>query len=112
MTGLTFNQLRQGNIARLPKFKNSKGEPAHSESDGSDWCLSTWCNATFGEVGEVAEALEALENHVFFRKIVKHLGQAGNQIKKIERGDVTLEEKRQDLADERADVQTYLDILA
>lgn len=29
--GLTFNALRNANIARLPLFKNSKGEPAHSD---------------------------------------------------------------------------------
>jgi NTP pyrophosphatase (non-canonical NTP hydrolase) len=107
--GLTFAELRAGNIARLPQFKNRKGEPAHSEPDGSDWILSTWNNATEGEVGEVAEALG---HYVCFAKIAQHLGKGGDIIKKIERGDVTLDEKRQALADELADVVTYLDILA
>jgi len=87
--GLTFNTLRGGNIARLPEFKNKKGQPAHSQKDGSDWKLSAWCNAVLGELGEAA-----------------------NIIKKIERGDFTLEEMRQELGKEFADVQTYLDILA
>jgi NTP pyrophosphatase (non-canonical NTP hydrolase) len=87
--GLTFNTLRGANKARLPQFKNRKGEPAHSEADGSDWKLSAWCNAVTGELGELA-----------------------NLIKKIERGDMTLDEARQDVADELADVVTYLDILA
>jgi NTP pyrophosphatase (non-canonical NTP hydrolase) len=87
--GLTFNNLRGANKARLPQFKNSKGEPAHSEPDGSDWKLSAWCNAVCGELGEAA-----------------------NIIKKIERGDLTLEEARPALAKEFADIITYLDITA
>lgn len=87
--GLTFNALREANLMRLPEFKNAKGETAHSESDGSDWCLAQWSNAVLGELGEAA-----------------------NIIKKVERGDFTLEEARERLADEFADVVTYLDILA
>lgn len=87
--GLTFNSLRGANKARLPQFKNRKGEPAHSQPDGSDWALSTWCNAVLGELGEAA-----------------------NLIKKIERGDITLDEAREALGKEFADVVTYLDILA
>lgn len=86
---LNFDALRGANIHRLPQFKNRRGEPAHSEPDGSDWKLSAWCNAVTGELGETA-----------------------NLIKKIERGDLTLDEARADLAKELADVQTYLDILA
>lgn len=87
--GLTFNTLRNGNIKRLPLFKNSKGGVAHSKSDGSDWSLGEWCNAVLGELGEAA-----------------------NIIKKIQRGDLSLDDARQSLADEYADVATYLDILA
>ena len=69
--GLTFNALRGANRARLPQFKNGKGEPAHSKPDGSDWCLAQWCNAVTGELGEAAnlikkigvERVEALEVH-------------------------------------------------
>jgi NTP pyrophosphatase (non-canonical NTP hydrolase) len=89
MTSLTFNALRGANLARLPQFKNARGEPAHSQPDGSDWCLAQWCNAVTGELGEAA-----------------------NIIKKIERGDLTLDEARPALAREFADIQTYLDILA
>ncbi len=87
--GLTFNSLREANTTRLPTFKNAKGEPAHSEPDGSDWKLSAWCNAVTGELGEAA-----------------------NIIKKVERGDLTLDEARPMLAKEYADIVTYLDILA
>jgi len=87
--GLSFRTLREANKQRLPQFKNRKGEPAHSKADGSDWALSAWSNAVCGELGEAA-----------------------NLIKKIERGDMTLDEARQELADELADVATYLDILA
>lgn len=87
--GLSFRTLREANKVRLPQFKNRRGEPAHSEPDGSDWKLSAWCNAVTGELGEAA-----------------------NIIKKIERDDFTLDEARNDLADELADVATYLDLLA
>jgi NTP pyrophosphatase (non-canonical NTP hydrolase) len=89
MMKLDFQTLRDANLARLPLFKNRKGEPAHSEPDGSDWALSAWCNAVCGELGEAA-----------------------NLIKKIERGDFTLDEARDALGKELADVMTYLDILA
>ena len=86
---LTFDALRGANTARLPEFKNAKGSLAHSEADGSDWCLAQWCNAVLGELGEAA-----------------------NLIKKIERGDFTLDEARIELGKEFADVVCYLDILA
>lgn len=86
---MTFATLRTANIARLPRFKNKKGLPAHSKPDGSDWALSTWCNAVLGELGELA-----------------------NLIKKVERGDLTLDEAREAAGKECADVATYLDILA
>lgn len=86
---LDLDALREANKKRLPQFKNSKGEPAHSTPDGSDWALSTWSNAVLGELGEAA-----------------------NLIKKIERGDITLEDARPALAKEFADVLTYLDILS
>jgi|TARA_Y100000310_G_scaffold132889_1_gene131841 NTP pyrophosphatase (non-canonical NTP hydrolase) len=53
------------------------------------FCLGQWSNATLGELGEAA-----------------------NIIKKIERGDFTLEEARPALAKEFADVAIYLDLLS
>lgn len=88
-TEMTFAILRDANRLRLPRFKNAKGQPAHSQPDGSDWALSTWCNAVLGELGELA-----------------------NMIKKIERGDVTLDMAREAAGKECADVACYLDILA
>jgi NTP pyrophosphatase (non-canonical NTP hydrolase) len=88
-TALTFDALRAANVARLPLFKNRRGGPAHSEPDGSDWSLGEWCNAVLGELGEAA-----------------------NLIKKVKRGDMTLDEARVELGNEFADVVTYLDILA
>jgi NTP pyrophosphatase (non-canonical NTP hydrolase) len=55
----------------------------------ADWRLSDWVVALAGEVGEAA-----------------------NIVKKINRGDFTLDEKRKDLADELADVLIYLDAVA
>lgn len=56
---------------------------------GTPWTPAQWVCAVTGELGETA-----------------------NIVKKIFRGDFTLEEKRGDLADELADIQTYLDLLA
>lgn len=89
MSKLTFDALREANTKRLPHFRNRRGLLAHREPDGSDWALSAWSNALCGELGEAA-----------------------NIIKKIEREDMTLSEAREDLANELADVQTYLDLLA
>lgn len=89
MSKLTFQQLRNMNTARLPQFKNSKGDPAHSEPDGSDWQPAQWLQAVVGELGEFA-----------------------NIRKKFERGDLSFDEYRAAAAKELADVQTYLDILA
>lgn len=105
-TSLTFAQLREANTARLPQFKNSKGEPAHSEADGSNWVLSTWSNATFGELGEMGEML------LMYMQIVIKLGLLANHIKKVERGDEGLEAARQALGKEMADVLIYMDIFA
>ncbi len=89
LRGLCLAALRAANLARLPQFKNRRGTPAHAKPDGSDWLLSQWSNATLGELGEAA-----------------------NLVKKIERGDMTLEEARAALAEELADVLIYLDIFA
>lgn len=89
MSNLRLYALRAANCARLPEFKNARGERAHSADDGSDWPLSAWSNATLGELGEAA-----------------------NIIKKIERGDISLDDAREALAKEFADVLIYLDILA
>lgn len=86
---LNLSDLRNANIKRIPLFRNKLGELSHSQPDGSDWCLAQWCNAVCGELGEAA-----------------------NIIKKIERGDMSLDESRADLGREFADVLIYLDILA
>ncbi len=86
---LTFSALRHANTARLPQFRDAKGRLCHSEPDGSDWSPGEWICAVVGELGEAA-----------------------NIIKKIKRGDYTMEEARQALGYEFADIACYLDILA
>ncbi len=83
--GLTFRTLRDANLKRLPLFRDAKGRQCHDKADGSDWLPSQWLQAVVGELGEYA-----------------------NLRKKVERGDLTIEEARPMLADELADV----DILA
>ena len=87
--GLTFNTLRGGNVARLKDFRNRKGEIAHASGDGSDWSPAQWLQAVVGELGEYA-----------------------NLMKKVERGDLTMKEAREELGKELADVIVYLDILS
>lgn len=95
---LSFDTLREANSLRLPQFKNAKGLPAHSEPDGSDWIPEQWSNAALGELGEAA-----------------------NILKKLGRGDYTLDERPKEfegdtvqerLAKELADTITYVDLLA
>lgn len=92
---LTFAELRRANLRRLPTFRDAKGRICHPPIDGQppgyDWSLSQWSNATCGEMGEAA-----------------------NLIKKIERGDVDLNDPgiRDMLGDELCDILTYLDLLA
>jgi NTP pyrophosphatase (non-canonical NTP hydrolase) len=88
--GLTFNQLREANLRRSTEFRNAKGQLAHPGGfkDGS-WTISDWMTAITGELGEAA-----------------------NFIKKVRRGDMTLEEARASIAKEFADVVTYIDIAA
>jgi len=87
--GLTFNTLRRANLQRLPLFRDAKGRTCHTEVDGSDWSPAQWLQAVVGGLGEYA-----------------------NLRKKVERGDMTIEEARPMLAKELADVVIYLDILA
>lgn len=55
----------------------------------TEWTSAHWMQATIGEFGELA-----------------------NLLKKVDRGDFSLDEARSDIAREFADVQTYLDIMA
>ena len=88
--GLTFNTLRSANLARVVQFKNARGEYSHPLTLGLDnWTPADWITAVVGELGELA-----------------------NILKKVKRGDFALAEKRQEIADELADTQIYLDLLA
>lgn len=55
----------------------------------SEWTPAHWMQATVGELEELA-----------------------NLMKKVDRGDLTLDEARESIAKAFADVQTYLDIMA
>ena len=89
MDPLSFRELREVNIRRLPLFKNKHGRLAHSKSDGSDWSPAQWLQAVVGELGEYA-----------------------NIRKKFERGDLSETEFKIEAVNELADVQIYLDLLA
>lgn len=85
---LTFARLREANLTRCPLFRNAKGVLCHPRGIWSHE-PDFWMTALVGEIGEAA-----------------------NILKKVERGDFTLDEKREDIGKELADAQTYLDILA
>jgi NTP pyrophosphatase (non-canonical NTP hydrolase) len=83
---LTFSLLRDANQHRLPTFRNSKGELSHNTHP---WSASDWALAVMGELGEAA-----------------------NVLKKVRRGDVQIQEVRDSLRQEFADVIIYMDLLA
>ncbi len=85
----SFDTLRLANKKRLPLFKNKHGLPAHARPDGSDWDFATWLQAVMGELGEVAELRLAYEHGLIKR-----------------------EEYKLKIAQELADVTTYIDLLA
>ncbi len=89
--GLTFNTLRSANLKRVTGFRDAKGRLSHPKEEGglNTWTPADWMLAVVGELGELA-----------------------NLLKKVKRGDFSFEEKRQEIEDEFADVQTYLDLLA
>ena len=74
-----FRNLRLANLKRCKLFKNAKGELAHPNGV-EDWTVDQWYKATSGELGEFA-----------------------NLHKKVDRGDFTLEEAKECLAEELAD---------
>lgn len=84
-----FVTLREANLARLPTYHNSKGQQAHTHKAGKDWSTAQWLQAVVGELGEYA-----------------------NCRKKLERGDMDLQEFIPLAQAELADILTYLDILA
>ncbi len=92
LDGLRFSALRAANFARLRRFKNAQGQPAHSKPDGSDWSDAQWLQAVVGELGEYANLKKKEERGDFVNKPV---------------GTITPL-----LADELADAIIYLDILA
>ncbi len=48
----------------------------------------------------------------YMNALIGEIGEAANLIKKFDRGDFTMEEGRQRIADELADAQCYLDMVA
>ena len=70
--------------ANTERLKSSKYKKCEEE-----WTPAHWMQATLGELGELA-----------------------NILKKVDRGDFTLQEALPEIAKEFADVQTYLDIMA
>lgn len=87
--GMTWRELWEANKARIPFYRNRRGETAHSKPDGSDWTPAQWLQAVVGELGEYA-----------------------NLRKKYERGEINEEVFMREAGYELADTATYLSILA
>jgi NTP pyrophosphatase (non-canonical NTP hydrolase) len=84
---LTFEQLRSANLTRCARWHRG---------GLSEWSLSDWGVATAGEMGEALNVVKKLNR--------ERDGIAGNS--------ASVEELREQLADELADVAIYLDIMA
>lgn len=64
---------------------------------------------------ETAEKFAACKNWTldqWFKALVGEIGEFANISKKVDRGDLTIDEAKEDLAKEIADVQIYLDLMA
>lgn len=111
MNTLSFEQLRNANIAR-----GAKWHPGFPETD-TGWNLADWANALGGESGELAEAVELL---LLITRVSVSTGNAQNNVKKVRReeenlsnvGDPKVEKLVADIGEELADVITYCDLLA
>ncbi len=86
---LTIKMLQHHAVARIPHFKNKKGEPMHKTPFVTDWSITQWLGALTGEVGEFA-----------------------GWNKSFDRGDITYEEFVEEAGKELADIQSYLVLLA
>jgi NTP pyrophosphatase (non-canonical NTP hydrolase) len=80
---LTFDELRKANLKRLPDFKFQSPRGTHGLYE---WSPTDWGCALAGETGELC-----------------------NKLKKLRRGEPI---QTQEIANEIADVQIYLDLLA
>ena len=79
----------QGKSLRFKEFQEVNDLRCKTSFHGSDgWPVPMWCLAIAGEAGELC-----------------------NLVKKVERGDFTLESVRQQVLEEVADVITYCDLL-
>lgn len=87
---LTFHELRIKNIQRCEE---------HFKHTLDSWSLSDWAVAMIGEAGEACN-------------IIKKLNRIRDEIGIANRPDPSLEQLKQDLADELADTITYIDLLA
>lgn len=97
---MTFNRLREANLARVSSF-------GHGGIQGG-WTETQWSNALNGEAGELAEAVLALA-------VSKATGVLANTIKKYDRqafSDATPDELVVQIAEELGDVVIYCDLLA
>lgn len=84
--GYMTNGLTFNTLRQANVLRASKAE-AYNECE--KWSHAQWMQALVGEVGELA-----------------------NFLKKVDRGDYPIESISEEIADELADIQTYLDLLA
>jgi uncharacterized protein YabN with tetrapyrrole methylase and pyrophosphatase domain len=114
---LTFAEVSSKNLQRANRW-----HPKFPDADDG-WTGADWSNATQGEGGEMMEAVQAL---LLAGSATKHLGLAGNIVKKMRRLDTHINQAEQSeiedeiyyamlkdkLATEIGDTFIYLDLLA
>lgn len=81
--------MSYGNGLSFSNLREYNADRLEKAFDGHpDWTLGDWVCAAAGELGEMA-----------------------NVIKKVRRGDITLDEAREEIGKELADTITYLDLI-
>ena len=102
-----LERLREVNGQRVLRWHEGRFSNSDFVGDGKDWNAADWSNATMGELGEMIEALG---------RVI----QMANTVKKIRRQqtvgagmlDPGLEDLREQLGNELADMIIYADLLA
>lgn len=95
--------LREASLKRLPQFRDRQGNIAHTHPQGKCWSPDRWMNAVTGEVGELAGELKKAAR-----------GDYGPDAQHAMNYDVDAmpDDVKLKIANEMADVATYLDLLA
>lgn len=110
--------LSLGELTRTSVSRSRRWHPGFP--DDTDWSGADWANALNGEAGEFGEVVDLLITAKLTIRLMAMVGKAGNTVKKLRRHetgalgvlDVDLDVLMAQLAEELADVQCYLVLVA